>query len=109
GSRKLREVHASKDCERDSDEGAGRALILLLSTSPFALREPLLSRVKPNRMAAIFKPGWSMISQSRVILISALCGLLAWTMAAQSPPPQVSVSPPDRAILITETTNSIFV
>jgi len=52
-----------------------------------------------------------MISQLRAILTGSASCLLAWTMAAQTPPPplQVSVSPPDGSILITETTNSIFV
>jgi hypothetical protein len=52
-----------------------------------------------------------MISYSRAILVGLLCSLPAWTVAAQTNPPalQVSVSPPDGSILITETTNSVFV
>jgi len=53
----------------------------------------------------------STVSNLRLILTGSLCSLLAWTVAAQTPPPalQVSVSPPDGTILITETTNSVFV
>src|SRR5262245_49351988 len=50
-------------------------------------------------------------STLRVILTGSLCWFLAWTALAQTPPPtlQISVTPPDGTILITETTNSVSV
>ena len=62
-------------------------------------------------MVPVSMTGYSMNSALRVILTGSLCCLLAWTVAAQTNPPtlQVSVSPADGSILITETTNSILV
>src|SRR5207245_2294395 len=70
-----------------------------------------VSRVNTNPMVADSKTRWSMASKLRVLLTGSACALLAWTTAAQTPPPplRVSVSPPNGSILITETTNSIFV
>src|SRR5436190_3448622 len=64
-----------------------------------------------NPMVPISMKVCSTVSNLRLILTGSLCSLLAWTVAAQTPPPalQVSVSPPDGTILITETTNSVFV
>ena len=52
-----------------------------------------------------------MIIKLRVILTGSVCFLFAWPVLGQSPPPslQVSVSPRDGSILVTETTNSVFV
>ena len=52
-----------------------------------------------------------MIIKLRVILTGSVCFLFAWPVLGQSPPPslRVSVSPRDGSILVTETTNSVFV
>src|SRR2546430_896063 len=52
-----------------------------------------------------------MIFQIRVFLAGLLCCLLALPAAGQTPPPspQIRVSPSDGSILVTETTNSVFV
>src|SRR2546430_4912529 len=51
-----------------------------------------------------------MIIKLRVFLTGSVCFLFAWPVLGQSPPPalQVSVSPRDGSILVTETTNSVF-
>src|SRR5436190_16610231 len=52
-----------------------------------------------------------MICKLTLVLSASWCCLLPWPMLAQTnpPPPAISIAPPDGAILITETTNSIFV